>query len=241
MSMIHFVLQGKGGVGKSLVSSILCQFLAEKNFSVSGVDTDPVNSTLTSYKKIPVTTLNIMSGDDIDSRKFDELMEILLGDNNNDHIIVDNGAATFIPFCSYLKENDAFALINDAGHSVFLHTLVTGGQAIDDTLSGLSTLINEFSSIPIIVWLNRYFGDIVIDGKSFDQFKVYKDNTDKIHSVIEIPIKKQATYGKDLEGLFSRKETFAEAIYSEQPVMVRQRLKTFWTEMSNEIEKARIV
>ncbi len=73
--MIHFVLQGKGWVGKSLVSSILCQFLAEKNFSVYGVDTDPVNSTLTSYKKIPVTTLNIMSGEDIDSRKFDELMK----------------------------------------------------------------------------------------------------------------------------------------------------------------------
>lgn len=41
----HLVLQGKGGVGKSLVSSIIAQYLNQKNYTTICGDTDPVNST----------------------------------------------------------------------------------------------------------------------------------------------------------------------------------------------------
>ena len=110
MSDVHFILQGKGGVGKSLISSLLFQYLKQKNISVLGIDTDPVNSTLSNYKNLSVKRLEIMNGDDIDTRRFDELVESILFEEDNNHIVVDNGAATFIPFCSYLKENNAFSL-----------------------------------------------------------------------------------------------------------------------------------
>jgi hypothetical protein len=168
-------------------------------------------------------------------------MEIILSQADDNHIVIDNGAATFIPFCSYLKENDAFSLLQEAGHQVKLHSVVTGGQAIDDTLGGLSTLTDVFPEVPIVVWLNRYFGNIAIDGKSFDQFKIYKNHGNKFSAVIEIPLRKQATFGKDLEDLFSRRETFDSAINSDLPIMVRQRLKTFWTEMQAEIDKAQLI
>lgn len=241
MSDIHFILQGKGGVGKSLISSILFQYLKQKNISVSGIDTDPVNSTFSNYKNLSVKRLEIMNGDDVDTRRFDELVESILLKEDNGHIVVDNGAATFIPFCSYLKENNAFSLLKDAGHKVWLHSVITGGQAIDDTLAGLSTLAQVFYDVPIVVWLNRYFGDITASGKSFDQFKIYKDHGSKFHAVIEIPIKKQATFGKDLEDLFSKRETFETALNSDLPIMVRQRLKTFWNELQIEVDKAQLV
>ena len=77
MSTIHFVLQGKGGVGKSLVASLLFQYLNRQGLPVSGVDTDPVNSTFSGYKELNIQPLNIMDGDDIDQRRFDSLMEII--------------------------------------------------------------------------------------------------------------------------------------------------------------------
>jgi len=40
---IHIALQGKGGVGKSLVSAILSQYLSSKGQDVLAIDADPVN------------------------------------------------------------------------------------------------------------------------------------------------------------------------------------------------------
>ena len=45
MATAHFLMQGKGGVGKSLVASLLFQYLQRKNLIVHGCDTDPINST----------------------------------------------------------------------------------------------------------------------------------------------------------------------------------------------------
>jgi cellulose biosynthesis protein BcsQ len=46
MTTAHFIMQGKGGVGKSLTASILMQYLLKQGLEVSGCDTDPVNSSL---------------------------------------------------------------------------------------------------------------------------------------------------------------------------------------------------
>ena len=45
-TIIHMSLQGKGGVGKSLVAAILSQYLASRGQDVA----DPVNHTLSEYR-----------------------------------------------------------------------------------------------------------------------------------------------------------------------------------------------
>jgi len=45
---LHFVLQGKGGVGKTFVSLLLAQAIAGRGKPVICVDTDPVNASLSS-------------------------------------------------------------------------------------------------------------------------------------------------------------------------------------------------
>ena len=45
---LHFVLQGKGGVGKTVVALLLSQCIEEKGEPVICVDTDPVNASLSS-------------------------------------------------------------------------------------------------------------------------------------------------------------------------------------------------
>lgn len=241
MATIHMVLQGKGGVGKSLSASLLAQYYQESGQPVRCVDTDPVNATLTGYTAFPVTALDIMRGDDVDPRRFDELMEIMLSLPADTHLIVDNGAATFLPFCSYLAENAAMPLLLEAGQSLRLHSVVTGGQAMTDTLSGLRSLLQHFGGIPLTVWLNPYFGVIARDGKQFEDFAVVRDHAASIDSIIRLPDRRKDTFGRDLEQLLSARQTFAEADASTDcPVMVRQRLRMLWRDVRDEINRANI-
>ncbi|GAB7078932.1 nucleotide-binding protein [Megalodesulfovibrio paquesii] len=78
MPTTHFILQGKGGVGKSLVASLLAQYLRHKEQAVRCFDTDPINATLAGYADLHVDPIEIMQGSDIDPRRFDGLMDRLL-------------------------------------------------------------------------------------------------------------------------------------------------------------------
>jgi uncharacterized protein (UPF0261 family) len=51
-----------------------------------------------------------------------------------------------------------------------MHSVITGGQGMEDTLNGLSTLVNNFD-VSLVVWLNSYFGEIAATGKQrFEEF-----------------------------------------------------------------------
>ena len=240
MRTVHLILQGKGGVGKSLVASLLCQYLIEQGREILAFDTDPVNQTLTGYKDLPVQKLKLMKGDDIDRRRFDQLIEAVL--SASDDVVVDNGAATFVPLSSYLKENQTVDFLEEAGMRVLMHTVFTGGQAMKETADGLVSLARHFPTVPLVVWLNRYFGEIATAGKQFEEFKVYRENQDQIAGLIYIPMKSPQTFGRDLEELFSRHQTFAQAaVDASLPVMTRQRLKIFWNEVCQAIDKTGII
>ena len=240
MRTVHLILQGKGGVGKSLVASLLCQYLIEQGREILAFDTDPVNQTLTGYKDLPVQELKLMKGDDIDRRRFDQLIEAVL--SASDDVVVDNGAATFVPLSSYLKENQTVDFLEEAGMRVLIHTVFTGGQAMKETADGLVSLARHFPTVPLVVWLNRYFGEIATAGKQFEEFKVYRENQDQIAGLIYIPMKSPQTFGRDLEELFSRHQTFAQAaVDASLPVMTRQRLKIFWSEVCQAIDKTGII
>ena len=140
MATIHLILQGKGGVGKSMIAVMLYQALRHAEKEVIAFDTDPVNATLASFPEFDVTKLDVMKDGNIEPRKFDELLEALSQAPDNAHVIVDNGASSFIALASYLSDNDFIDLLEDQGHRVFLHTIVTGGQAMGDTLQGLARM-----------------------------------------------------------------------------------------------------
>src|SRR5690242_4065096 len=75
---IHLSLQGKGGVGKSLVASILAQYFRNRGRSIQCIDTDPVNRTFAQYAGIEACRLELIREGSIDVRGFDTLMERLL-------------------------------------------------------------------------------------------------------------------------------------------------------------------
>ena len=49
MPHIHYILQGKGGVGKSLIAALMMQYQEDNGMPAIAVDTDPVNASFTAY------------------------------------------------------------------------------------------------------------------------------------------------------------------------------------------------
>ena len=242
MATIHLILQGKGGVGKSMIAVMLYQALRHAEKEVIAFDTDPVNATLASFPEFDVTKLDVMKDGNIEPRKFDELLEALSQAPDNAHVIVDNGASSFIALASYLSDNDFIDLLEDQGHRVFLHTIVTGGQAMGDTLQGLARMAINFPRSPLVVWLNPYFGDIAIDGAGFEHFKIYKEYAHQFHALISLPQGNKALIGKDLEELFARRQSFEAGINgSSTHIAVKARLRRYWNQIHACIEQAGIM
>ena len=249
MATIHLFLTGKGGVGKSYAASLLYQYLRKKlsersdrPYQLVAYDTDPVNSTFAGYAEFEVIGLKLMDGDDIDPSAFDRLMEEICSLNDDEaQVIVDNGASCYVSLCSYIKGNEAFDTLRAEGHTVTIHTLVTGGQALGETLNELRTLTRHFPDVPIAVWLNPYFGAISLDGQKFQDFKLYQEASSGIKAIIEIPALKQVLFAKDMESLLARKWSFEAGIHSSLPLMTRQRLKNIWRNIERAIDLACLV
>src|SRR5690242_13993146 len=73
---VHLVLQGKGGIGKSVVASWLTEFLITRGQKVCAIDADPVNRSLGQYKALGAEKLDLMNQDGLIERsRFDRLVE----------------------------------------------------------------------------------------------------------------------------------------------------------------------
>lgn len=239
MAAVHLVLQGKGGVGKSFVSSLLAQHLRASGTDTVCVDTDPVNATFAGYAALEVRRIELQSGDDIDPRAFDALIEAVMAAGEKQAVVVDNGAATFVPLCAYLRESDAVSLLGEAGHAVRFHTVVTGGQGLRDTLVGFDALCAHFPGVPVVVWVNEYFGRAAEGGKSFEDFRTYKAHEDRVEGLITLPAVRPETYGRDLDEMLRRRLTFDEALSDKAfGLMARQRLTTWRRDVASRLGRA---
>ncbi|MDP5168563.1 AAA family ATPase [Pseudomonas syringae] len=239
MANIHTMLQGKGGVGKSFGCSTLAQYYAAKDRKVQLIDTDPVNATFAGYQALNVMRLELMNADkQINPRNFDNLIQIIA--ETDCDIIIDNGASSFVPLTHYLISNQVPALIAEMGHNLVIHTVVTGGQSLIDTVSGLGQLASQFpQEATFVVWLNPFWGPIEHEGKPFEQMKAYKDNKARISAIINVPALDPETFGQDLSKTLQDRITFDQALANpDLTVMNRQRLKLIRTRLFDQLDTA---
>jgi len=241
MSKIHITLQGKGGVGKSFISATTAQYKYHKAQSPLCIDTDPINATFHGFKALNVEHIQVMSGDEINPRLFDALIEKIVPSTKD--VVIDNGASSFVPLSHYLISNQVPALLQELGHEVVIHTVITGGQALFDTIHGFSQLVKQFSGdVQFVVWLNPYWGAIEHEGKAFEQMKVYRDNKDRISALIQIPDLKKETYGRDLTDMLQQKLTFNEVLEKpDKSIMTRQRLKIVRDQLFSQLDSAMVI
>jgi hypothetical protein len=112
-------------------------------------------------------------------------------------------------------------------HPLVVHTVITGGQALQDTLHGLTQLAAQFpASVDLVVWLNPYWGPIVHDGKEFEELRAYVAHRERIAAIVRIPTLKAETFGADLINMLRARVTFEQALAApDRTIMERQRLK----------------
>lgn len=231
---IHIGLQGKGGVGKSWQSSLLAQVLAAMNTKLMAIDTDPVNQTLYRYKSLPVRALEILTDkQQIDTRAFDQMVEWMI--EHDGPVVVDNGATSFVPATGYLVENDTIGLLAAHKRRVVLHCVITGGQALDDTMTGLRTLLKN-TTAPIIVWENEFNGPVQKDGKAFRDSDTYREYRERIIGIVTLHQRNADTYGRDIRDMTGRFQTFAEALAD--PTLghaPKHRLRQVWGDIASQL------
>lgn len=241
MARIHITLQGKGGVGKSVVATVVAQYLASKGTRPLCIDIDPVNATFHGYQALDVQRLQIMEDDEIKSRKFDALIELLA--SLSSAAVIDSGASSFVPLSHYLISNQVPSLLAEMGHELVVHTVITGGQALLDTVSGFAHLTGQFPKETIFVaWLNPYWGPIEHEGKGFEHMKAYIANRDRVSAIARIPQLKDETYGRDLGDMLQARLTFDEALaLSSLTIMTRQRLKIIKGLLFNQLDHTAVI
>ena len=235
LNTINLTLQGKGGVGKSYITTIFAQYLKDyKNIEISGADTDPVNRSFAGIKKLNALPVDIIENDAISQSKFDSIFELMLTDENSTFII-DNGASTFLPFTKYIKDNGVIEMFEEAQKEVFIHTVIVGGQSQNDTLQGLLTLfdlIKDSNNVKLVMWLNEF------QGKITDAEKVFKAVAKKTAGFIVVENKNSDAFTADLEKLTKNRLTLKEALESTDfNLMAKQRLKRVFNDIYAQLDQ----
>lgn len=241
MATAHFILQGRGGVGKTLVAVMLAQALASVGRAPTSIDTDPVNATFSGYAALNVQRLEIMEDDEINPRSFDRLVEMI--DLAKGDVVIDNGASSFVPLSHFLISNRVPTLLTEMGHQLVVHIVIAGAQSLLDTIHGFAQLAKQFPlDAAFVVWLNPYYGPIEHEGKGFEQMKAYVANKDRVSAIVRLPVLKKETYGRDLAEMLQARLTFDEALAcSTLTIMTRQRLKIIRDQVFGQVAGASVI
>jgi hypothetical protein len=235
---VHFILQGKGGIGKTLVSTILAQWLAGKDEKpLRCFDTDQENATFSRYKAMNVKHVPVMTDNRmIDPKRFDALMIDILEEEGN--CVVDNGANTFSPLMAYLLENDCFSLLQDSGRKVYIHVIVGGGDTLHDTAMGFVSTAKS-TNVPLVLWENEHFGLLQsASGKQFTESATYGDNAGRVVGRVVLSQRNADTFGADLKKMNIARLTADEVRASEKfNVMEKQRIKVVFRDLFDQLDK----
>ncbi|MBM2886516.1 hypothetical protein JFK97_19175 [Chromobacterium phragmitis] len=234
---VHFVLQGKGGIGKSFVASLLAQFFITHGANVKCYDTDQENTTLAHYKSLNVRHIPVYNESRVvDAKKFDALIEEIL--TNEGTFVVDTGANTFSNLLAYMVENDVIGLLEENGRKVFVHTIVGGGDTLLDTANGFNSIALGVSA-PLVLWMNEHFGKMLTDdGKDFVDTKVFKNHQEKLSGIIMLHARNSSTFGDDLKRMNTKRLTVDEVMQSKDfSIMEKQRIKTVTRDVFDQLQK----
>ena len=134
----HFIMQSKGGAGKSVCSAILAQYLNEKTEgNLSLIDTDPSNKTLGSYQGLNVQMVDVIGSNKlVDQSKFDNFINDFI--ENEKSMLVDTGSGDFLAINNYIYDNKIPDLFKELDKNLVIHCPINYGQASLETLKCLT-------------------------------------------------------------------------------------------------------
>ncbi|EPQ8559269.1 hypothetical protein A3N57_07690 [Enterobacter cloacae subsp. dissolvens] len=214
---IHFIIQGKGGCGKSLLALILgMYFKISKKKKCAFYDIDQVNTTFTQYEKLDVKHLRITEADNINEinpRMLDDVVQKII-DTDAEVVVVDTGSNTFLNLLNYLVQNQIFDIFYGMDFSVYIHTVIVGSGDYNDTLNGAKAIIENLS-IPVIIWVNEYFGPAIEKLKNSELNSDSYEHKQSILAYMLLTKPNEKLLGQDLVLMITNRLTLQEVESSE--------------------------
>jgi len=241
----HFIMQSKGGSGKTYIATQLAQYLKYKGRTPTIVDTDPVNRHLKGFKALNVEELETVETVDGVKRVvegcFDTLIERICAEERD--FLIDSGASNFMPLSAYLLENRGFDTLKSAGRRVVVHTPVGGGDVFEDAMLGFNMVGDNLpEGVNWFVWVNRHFGAVEDEGVAFEKLPDYRHHIDKVSGLIYMPPEGSETFQRDRSALKTARLTYDEALEGAAfGLMARQRFAMMRRAMFEAIDEARLV
>jgi len=233
---VHFVLQGKGGIGKSYIATILAQYIQEKEDNLFAIDIDQVNSTFASVKALNATPLTVIDSNQvINPIIFDQLMIDII--ESDKPVVVDTGANTFSALLDYIVENDSFQLLTAQGKQVIVHTVIAGGDMLLDTANGFHSIANALNS-SIVLWLNEHFGPTAPPNESITDQIIVQQHLQQIIGIVFLDALNPHTFGPNIRKMNENRMTFDEGIKSALfNIVEKQRLVMIKRDLYEQLDK----
>ena len=243
MAKIHLVMQGKGGVGKSLLAFYIAQYVKEKTGECHVFDTDPLSATLSRTSSLNARMLNILAPDHITIIKtaFDDMIEHCVAADAD--TVIDIGANSFVPMLEYCDKNGTYDLLEEMGCTCILHSIITGKDFLN-TCRMFGVVMEKTGHLPSVssvVWLNPFSGPVRHEVRGFNETAVYRDNKHHIKAVLPMPAFSDEMYMPDFLAMMNSGMTFDEVIANpETRVMTRQRIAMMKREVFSVMDRAKI-
>lgn len=151
MANIHLIGGEKGGVGKSLVSRVLAQFLIDKELPFLGFDTDRSHGALMRFYAGFASPALVDRYEALDA-----IVEAAV-EKPERRILVDLAAQTHDPLVKWMDESGVLELASEGAFSIsYWHVMDSGRDSVDL----LAKLFDQFGSrLNYVLVLNQLRGD----------------------------------------------------------------------------------
>jgi hypothetical protein len=148
---IHFVGGEKGGVGKSLVSRLLAQYLIDRRIPFTGFDTDRSHGALLRFYADYASPALVDSFEALDA-----IVESAVAEPGR-RVLVDLAAQTHEPLARWMDESGVLEVAAESGVAVnYWHVMDAGRDSVDL----LTRLLDRFGNrLRYVLVLNQLRGD----------------------------------------------------------------------------------
>ena len=151
MANIHFIGGEKGGVGKSLVSRLVAQYLIDKELPFLGFDTDRSHGALLRFYSGFASPVLIDRYEALDS-----IIEAAV-EQPERRILVDLAAQTHDPLVQWMDESGVLDMAGESGFTItYWHVMDSGRDSVDL----LKKLLDRFGArLNYVLVRNQMRGD----------------------------------------------------------------------------------
>ena len=151
MANIHFIGGEKGGVGKSLVSRLLAQYLIDRELPFMGFDTDRSHGALLRFYSGYASPVLVDRYEALDS-----IIEAAI-EQPNRRLLVDLAAQTHDPLVKWMDESGVLEMAGESGFSItYWHVMDSGRDSVDL----LKKLLDRFGArLGYVLVRNQMRGD----------------------------------------------------------------------------------